>query len=64
MDAREMKKHILLRALENYETKIQVRNELTNELRIITDNDNVTSAQIGRLKSVLMQMILNAESKI
>jgi hypothetical protein len=59
-----MKKHIMLRALEYYETRIEVRNEMINELRMITDNDNVTPAQIGRFKTVLMQMILNAESKI
>jgi hypothetical protein len=59
-----MKKHIMLRALEYYETRIEVRDEIINELRMITDNDNVTPAQIGRFKTVLMQMILNAESKI
>lgn len=61
MNAREMKKHILLLALTKLE-ELQTTSRLY-ELELILDKEP-TMAQFNRFNTVLEQMSLEAESKI
>ena len=66
MNAREMKKNILARALEVYEENLYMAHvSLENEIKVhILDSDKLTEAQLARHERVLQQMKKSARSKI
>ena len=66
MDAREMKKLILARALEVYEDNLYMAHvSLEDEIKVhILDSDKLTDAQLARHNRVLQQMKDSARSKI
>ena len=66
MDAREMKNHIIARALEVYEENLYMAHvSIENEIKVhILDSDNLTEAQLKRHERVLQQMKKSARSKI
>jgi hypothetical protein len=69
MDAREMKKHRLFEALDNYFQKSKKRGIMIGTAKLlskIVDKDPrlVTKAEIRRFRQVLIEMRDNAESKI
>lgn len=59
MDAREMKKHILLEALD-----ILINMDEDRVVRLITNNDNPSKAVILRYRKLINEMHEKAESKI
>jgi len=63
MDKREMKKHILFHALDQYD-KFQSKGEIAYRLQMILDRDEVTEAMQRRFVLVLREMVENAESKL
>lgn len=65
MDAREMKKMILARALEVYEENLYAAHvSLQNEIKVhIIDSDTLTVAQLRRHDRVLEEMKDSARKK-
>ena len=66
VDAREMKKLILARALEVYEENLYMAHvSLEHEIKVhILDSDKLTIAQLKRHDRVLQQMKESARSKV
>ena len=63
MDKREMKKHILFHALEQYD-RFESRDQIATQVKLILDRDEVTIAQQKRFVLILREMVENAEKKL
>ena len=69
MDRREMKKHILFQALENYYQIIDTRfseGQYYDLSAYILDKEetDITPAEVKRFRNLLLEMVHNAESKL
>ena len=66
MDSREMKKRILVEALNEFEQRVNDRYQAIYVTSFIVDKDEtkVTEAEVRRMKKTLQEMVVNAESKL
>jgi hypothetical protein len=64
MDARQMKKHIQLAALENFRSLIEFGDDIDLALILDLPTRNITKATLNRLDRVLDKMIEDAEAKL
>jgi len=69
MDKREMKKHILFQALENYFQIIDTRfseGQYYDLSAYILDKEetDITHSEVKRFRDLLLEMVGNAESKL
>jgi len=63
MDKREMKKHILFHALDQYD-KFRSKEQLAGEVQMIMDRDEVTEAMQRRFVLILREMRESAAEKL
>ena len=66
MDSREMKKRILVEALNEFDQRVNDRYQALYVTSFIVDKDEtkVTEAEVRRMKKTLQEMVVNAESKL
>ena len=63
MDKREMKKHILFHALDQYD-KFQSKGQIAYQVQMIMDRDEVTEAMQKRFVLILREMRESAVEKL
>ena len=66
MDSREMKKRILVEALNEFDQRVNDSYQAIYVTSFIVDKDEskVTEAEVRRMKETLQKMVRNAESKL
>ena len=66
MDKREMKKRILVEALNEFEQRVNDPYQAVYVTSFIVDKDEtkVSEAEVRRMKETLQNMVRNAESKL
>tara|TARA_R110002012_G_C11661055_1_gene612197 strand:- start:813 stop:1016 length:204 start_codon:yes stop_codon:yes gene_type:complete len=66
MNAREMKKRILVEALNEFEQRVNDAYQAVYVTSFIVDKDEskVSDSEVRRMKETLQNMVRNAESKL